>query len=1061
MTFERLQASDKRLLAVVALLIAGSVWYTSHNYRAAFPQASLELQYSKSEITQMARQFLTQRGLSTEGYRNLTLFDPDEDARLFLEHELGLEEANRLMQRQVAVWRWRARWFKPPEKEELVVWLSPGGRLVGFHHIIPEAAPGARLAKDEARALALEFLNAQTTTPQRLIEERLVERPRRYDYVFTWEQEGFHAKDGAYRRQVVVQGGQVGRYSEFLHVPQRWEREYAGLRSSNDLYMWIAQAAYVLLILAAIGMLIYLLRRRQIRWRPLLVISGAVAVLVIINQWNQLPFFIDSMPTSTRYRDMVLLGVLSALGAGVGYFFYIVLAAAPGEPLYRASQPSRLSLAALVSARGIRTREFFRAAVAGYGFAAVHLAYVVAFYLVGRRLGVWAPQDVAYSDLLSTAVPWIYPLTIGLLAACSEEFWFRLLAIPLLQRYLRLRWLAVVIPAFLWGFLHSNYPQEPGFIRGIEIGVIGVAVGFLMLRFGIVATLIWHYTIDAFLISTILFQADRWYFWVAGALVSGAGLVPLGISLFHYRRHRGFLADPGMQNANVSVPPPPPPREPGAAPGEAIHPRWRARWLYAGALAFLVAGLFLKPVTFGDFIKVRLSPADAAAVGDRAVAERGVKPAAWRRAVQFIANLDAAEFEYIRRLEGAQAANAVVRDRTFHGVWLVRYFRPLQHEEWRVFVNQQGIAYRVDHVVDEKAAGANLSPEQARRLAERYLSERQQVPLARYRLVDSSDEKRDNRTDHDFVWEARELKWGEATARISLSVIGDEVAYYRRFLKLPEEWLRQFHRPRLQDYLLPSLLGAIAVPLLVVFIRRLSARPAESPHHFRWKPCLLAGAAATLLAALVAANQWPAALASYDTAQPMRNFLGQWLLSNITQVVLAGLGAFLVTLAADVFLQMAAGFRASPVPSLARTAAIAVLLWGLLRVLNFCALAVPGDRYSLPLWKLTGAATLAPALEVIGRSALFVPLLLGPTVIAVAAAVRYLRRRSGYTLIAVLVALVALSRSTNLWQWLFYSVEGAVLIGLVVFLIRTCGVDLAGFGVADRPGGVPHSHLRG
>jgi len=165
-------------------------------------------------------------------------------------------------------------------------------------------------------------------------------------------------------------------------------------------------------------------------------------------------------------------------------------------------------------------------------------------------------------------------------------------------------------------------------------------------------------------------------------------------------------------------------------------------------------------------------------------------------------------------------------------------------------------------------------------------------------------------------------------------------------------------------------------------------------------------------------------------------------------VVLAGLGAFLVTLAADVFLQMAAGFRASPVPSLARTAAIAVLLWGLLRVLNFCALAVPGDRYSLPLWKLTGAATLAPALEVIGRSALFVPLLLGPTVIAVAAAVRYLRRRSGYTLIAVLVALVALSRSTNLWQWLFYSVEGAVLIGLVVFLIRTCGVDLAGFGVA-------------
>ena len=415
MTFEPLQTRDKRLVLVVLLLIAASAAFTLHNYTAAFPQASIDLRYSKSEITAMAEQVLAKRGLSTKGYHNLTLFDPDDNARLYLEKELGLEKANRLMRHAVSVWRWRARWFQPPRKEEMVVYLSPDGRLVGFEHIIPEAAAGARLTKDVARAKALAFLKQRTTTPQRLIEEQLQQRPNRYDYVFTWEQKGFHAKQATYRRTVVIQGDAVGEYSEYLHVPEQWQRAYTKMRSSNDLYFGIATALYFLLILAAIAVVIQSLRQRRIQWRPLLIIAGSVAVLQVINQRNMLPFFINSMPTSSTYRNTILLGLFEGLGAGVGYFFYVIGGAAPGETLYRAFQPNRLSLAAALSRQGIRTREFFRAVVAGYGFVAVHLSYVVAFYLVGKKFGVWSPQDVSYSNLLSTAIPWLYPLTIALL----------------------------------------------------------------------------------------------------------------------------------------------------------------------------------------------------------------------------------------------------------------------------------------------------------------------------------------------------------------------------------------------------------------------------------------------------------------------------------------------------------------------------------------------------------------------------------------------------------------------------------------------------------------------
>ena len=63
-----------------------------------------------------------------------------------------------------------------------------------------------------------------------------------------------------------------------------------------------------------------------------------------------------------------------------------------------------------------------------------------------------------------------------------KRFLFRLLAISLLIRYLKKPWLAVLIPAVVWAFLHANYPQEPIYIRGLELTVVGVIFGVVFLR---------------------------------------------------------------------------------------------------------------------------------------------------------------------------------------------------------------------------------------------------------------------------------------------------------------------------------------------------------------------------------------------------------------------------------------------------------------------------------------------------------------------------------------------------------------------------------------------------
>src|SRR5260370_7145125 len=113
------------------------------------------------------------------------------------------------------------------------------------------------------------------------------------------------------------------------------------------------------------------------------------------------------------------------------------------------------------------------------------------------------------------------------MASTSEEFLFRLFAIPFLESVTRSRVLAVILPAFSWSFLHSAYPQEPGYIRGIEVGIIGIVAGIVMLRWGIVATLICHYTVDASLVRLLLIRSNSLYFQISAPVVTAPPLPPM------------------------------------------------------------------------------------------------------------------------------------------------------------------------------------------------------------------------------------------------------------------------------------------------------------------------------------------------------------------------------------------------------------------------------------------------------------------------------------------------------------------------------------------------------
>ncbi|MFD0675141.1 hypothetical protein [Cohnella sp. GCM10027633] len=207
---------------------------------------------------------------------------------------------------------------------------------------------------------------------------------------------------------------------------------------------------------------------------------------------------------------------------------------------------------------------------AGYGNAvlkSMKTGYFLAFILLGAQsvvlivleqsLGSFASSDPSQSMYNMT-----YPLLLPVLAWCagiSEELQSRLFGIGLFRKWFvggarkllrrepsarAASWLtfaAMVPPGLLWAFGHVGYAVYPVYTRVIELVLLSLLFGWFMLRFGLMAVIFAHVTLDAVLMGVQMMTdglpGDYW-----GGLFS---LVMPGLAgLAIWRLHR-MLRRPG------------------------------------------------------------------------------------------------------------------------------------------------------------------------------------------------------------------------------------------------------------------------------------------------------------------------------------------------------------------------------------------------------------------------------------------------------------------------------------------------------------------------------------
>ena len=909
LTKERFCGSDYRFIAVCLVLLAGATWYSVRNFYRAFPEASIDFRLSRADAQAGAGRFLAELGYNVASYRQATRFSFDNNAKTFLEREAGMEQANQIMGSRIKLWRWSYRWFRPQQKEEYRVDFTTRGDLAGFEHLLPEEAARPAATAEQARAIAEDFLRRRLQLDLgslEFVEVSEVGRPNRSDRVFTWKERDFNLHDATNRLGITVLGNEVGGYREYLKIPEQWTRDYQRLRSKNEVAGVIDAAVTAILFLGLIVVLVLRVRRQDVRWRLAAVVGVVGATLSLLASLNEFPLHEFGYPTTDSYGSFVATrlfwSVLGALGSGL--FLFVLTAGA--EPLYREAYPDKISLSGLLRLRGVRTKRFFLGSILGISLCGIFIAYQTAFYIVANRFGAWAPVDVPYSNLLNTRFPWLFVLLGGFMPAVFEEFLFRMFAIPFLRRLVRSLALAVVLAGFIWGFGHAGYPNQPFYIRGVEVGIAGVVLGLIMLRWGILPALVWHYSIDAMYGAMLLVRSESLYFRLSGAASAGILVLPILVALVAYWRRGGFEPESGLLNGAEAGPAQEPTvivvPEPATLEYRPLTARLRVTALVFFALGLLT--LLIPTSRFGKSPDYRIPAGQAAAAAEAFLRTQGFDPSAFRHvtfpATHWSGDDSLAGKYFLERRPVNFVSNLFERYRPVQH-WLTRYFKSLDQEEASVSVHPEtGTVLSFGHTIPEDRPGADIPQDAARQIASAFAAA-QGWDLTAMELKESTSEKKKARRDHTLVWEARNgdpRNVDEAHYRVSIAVAGDRVSSLRGYWKIPEAYSRS--RSQQNSLSIAVTVARFTVPFGAVLCALWLLIQNTRKGLVRWRAAVRLAIPATLLSAVSLLLSTQLLFKGYKTAISLEIFeatmaAGLLMIVIFWFLMLGGASAFLMS----------------------------------------------------------------------------------------------------------------------------------------------------------------------
>ncbi len=877
--------------------------------RQIFPELNINLNISRGEAQQRSEQWLQQAGVDTSKYIKSVQFSNNDSTITFLDKHLSSVEAGKLLNDQIPAWTYTTRFFIPSQEEEYDVSYDNLGRLSRWYHTIPETQAGTTVSVATAQTIAEEFIRTRTQVTladYKLIETDEHQLPNRKDQNFTYERQGFSLADATQRLYVTVSADQVSSFNSSLKLPEEYRRHEAELRSRRNTVSMVGSIALSLLLTLPFFIILVLqFKKRQLLYRVALPWGILVATIVALGMVNDLPsinYYYSTLTSwSQHIAENIYGSVFGVIAAGCGTFFTLLVC----EAIYREVFPNKPALKTLFT-KAIWQHSSYRTAliIGTLGGIAV-LLYQAAFYYFGKNFGVWSPTDSAIDQVFNGYVSWVTILLVGVLPALSEELLFRVFGISFFKKLFKKTWPGVIITTVIWASLHAAYPQEPFFIRIVELIPVGLFFSYLFLRFGLLASMTAHFTLNSVLTLQLLLKDQYVANQITASLLVALPLILYAVSLM--RREPAQPELPLLTNSAVTA---------GIA-SKITRTKTEASKKYSFTSVtpdFFWLPLVLIALGIGAFIfeQSHKSPYDitledpisrqqALQTANQIMIQKGIDIKAYRQVIFYDTVFSETDKDYIlSQSNGYQNLLKIFPQEIPAAQWNIWYFQPLQKEEYSITLNSNGSFYNYDHVLPEDRSGPSLTKEQATKKIEDYLTTEQHIKLSDYQLVDVVENKRPSRMDYNFSYKDTTYDIGEGYLETSTYLIGDEPTYYVKTLHIPEQWFRDQLQSGLKEFILATITGLFSLFLLIyglIQILQLSRRKLMP-----WKKSLLWALIPAVTVIISELNNLTTYYWGYSTTETLTAYHITTIASILFKIVGAFLGSWLfITLLAGLW----------------------------------------------------------------------------------------------------------------------------------------------------------------
>jgi Type II CAAX prenyl endopeptidase Rce1-like len=503
----RLDRSD--LWLAIAALAGGAIFFGSLAH--LWPLAATDVNAPPARAIATATTFLKTRGIAADRYASAARLEHDSEILDYLLRAFGRDTTQRLIAAGEPVFDYAAYFKKGGDPDALWADIHPATGIVGWGRTVQEDAPGATIDAAAARRAVMPAVTAALRGNAAGLEETGYaqrERPARRDHSFVFERWLSRNPELRERVTATVSGDEVTAVHRQLVVPEKARR---AARTREAPTVALQTGGFLLVGLAGLAALVVFLTslaRGEVRlgtaarWVAIIVAFFLMAQLLrpvdLLLRWDALwPRWIANFQT---------LALDLAQGAWIAFALFIVIAA--GDALDRRSGANR-GVALWSAGRGrlldpavgiASLRGFMVGLVCGGAMALTLLA-------LERFAGGWMaiqPQGFFFFAINSIC-PAASTLLYFLMVALVEELGYRFFAGTWLLSRTGSRWLAILVPAALYGTSHTGLtflpPAEPFWGRAVALTVVGCVWGWAFLRYDALTVVLSHFTADLFIFN--------------------------------------------------------------------------------------------------------------------------------------------------------------------------------------------------------------------------------------------------------------------------------------------------------------------------------------------------------------------------------------------------------------------------------------------------------------------------------------------------------------------------------------------------------------------------------